>query len=397
MSASKFVLPAAFAHHYEKLGIADPALRDQLEIAAGNISDLGRRTTEQSFLLGEHLVAASGLLADGLFDKWVKRRCSLAARTARAYMSVARNLGEYRDDLVDLSASPTVMFHLAHAPHDKIRDAIAHGEEHGRLRVLDVKTILGDGDEGKGKTARGDLHGAGGVTGLKALIAVKTRDGLKMFVTHIEVIVQAIKSALDQKRVIKEALAREVEDLARVARMELESLAQFVEPDSDLRRHPRSTQFPNKTEWAVVNETLQKLGLFDIWPKSKELPGWLRDEVLPVLEWAISKERKPKWPLAQSVGKMVAVDDVVELTPEAEAEQDKEQAEASVETDLDRFTERFGKALERATGGLMVVSRQTPKVRKQVVAVPPLAADEAADGLNETLQDEVASAPAVTA
>ncbi|WP_242220747.1 hypothetical protein [Shinella zoogloeoides] len=312
-------------------------------------------------------------------------------------MSVARNLGEYRDDLVDLSASPTVMFHLAHAPHDKIRDAIAHGEEHGRLRVLDVKTILGDGDEAKDKTARGDLHGAGGVTGLKALIAVKTRDGLKMFVMHIEVIVQAIKSALDQKRVIKEALAREVEDLARVARMELESLAQFVEPDSDLRRHPRSTQFPNKTEWAVVNETLQKLGLFDIWPKSKELPGWLRDEVLPVLEWAISKERKPKWPLAQSVEKMVAVDDMVELTPEAEAEQDKDQAEVSVATDLDRFTERFGEALERATGGLMVVSRETPKLRKQVVAVPPLAADEAADGLNETLQDEGASAPAVTA
>lgn len=45
----------------------------------------------------------------------------------------------------------------------------------------------------------------------------------------------------------------------------------------------------------------------------------------------------------------------------------------------------------------MVVSRETPKVRKQAVAVPPLAADEAADGLGETLQDGVASAPAVTA
>ena len=45
----------------------------------------------------------------------------------------------------------------------------------------------------------------------------------------------------------------------------------------------------------------------------------------------------------------------------------------------------------------MVVSRETPKLRKQVVAAPPLVADEAADGLNETLQDEVASAPAVTA
>ena len=45
----------------------------------------------------------------------------------------------------------------------------------------------------------------------------------------------------------------------------------------------------------------------------------------------------------------------------------------------------------------MVVSRETPKVRKQAVAVPPLAADEAADGLGETLLDEGASAPQLTA
>lgn len=394
MSASKFVLPAAFAHHYEKLGIG-ATLRERLESSASKIQDLGRRSTEQTFVLGELLDEAAALLEEGTFSKWVKNRCGIAPRTAGAIMAVSRNLGEFRDDLVDLSISSTVMFHLAHAPHEKIREAIGFAEENGRLRVVDVKTILGDGDDARDKAVRGDVNGAGGVAGLKTLIAIKTRDGLKMFVVHIEVIVQAIKAALDQKRVIKEALAREVEDLSRVARMELESLAQFVEPDSDLRRHPRSTQFPKKSEWAVVNETLQKLGLFDSWPKSKALPGWLRDEVVPVLEWAISKERKPKWPLAQAADEMVVIDDVVEPAPDADAE--KGQVEASVATDLDRFTERFGEALEQATGGLMTVSRETPKVRRQVVAVPPLAADEAAEGLDEALPDEVASAPAVTA
>ena len=52
-------------------------------------------------------------------------------------MSVARNLGDYRDDLVDLSASPTVMFHLAHAPHDKIREVIGNlAAPHARYAVL---------------------------------------------------------------------------------------------------------------------------------------------------------------------------------------------------------------------------------------------------------------------
>jgi len=356
-------LPAAFARHYEKLKINGP-LRKRLETSASKISDLGRRTTEQTFELGDYLDEVAVLLDEGIFDKWVKLRCGIAPRTARGYMSVFRNLADFRDDLVDLSVGSTALFHLAHAPAEKIREAIAFAEENGQLRVFDVKTILANGEEVEGKRAQSDLYGAGGLTGLKALIAVKARDGLKMFVAHIEVIVQAINTALEQKRVIKEALAREVEDLSRVARMELESLAQFVEPDSDLRRHPRSTQFPKKTEWAVVNETLQKLGLLDSWPKSKDLPGWLRDEVVPVLEWAISKERKPKWPLAPP-------NDAVAVTPifvEVEAEQ--------------------------ATGDMKTENGETPQARQTLEVVPPLAIEIEAES---NRLDEVAPAETVTA
>lgn len=329
--------------------------------------DLMRRMEtqiEQTYEIGETFCAAAALLEEGLFDKWVKKRCGMAARTARGYMSVSRNLAEFRDDLVDLSVGPTALFHLAHAPHDKIREAIAHAEEHGQLRVADVKIILADGAEVKDKAVRDDLYKAGGVTGLKALIAIKARDGLKMFATHVEVIVQAINSSLDQKRVIKEALAREVEDLSRVARMELESLAQFVEPDSDMRRHPRSTQFPKKTEWAVVNETLQKLGFFDNWSKSKALPGWLRTEVVPVLEWAISKERKPKWPLAQP-------NDAATVAP------------IMVEDEV-----------EQTNGDVMAENGETPQSRRTLEAVPPLAVEVDAE---VDRPDDVAPAAAVTA
>ncbi|WP_216333366.1 hypothetical protein [Rhizobium sp. X9] len=356
-------LPAAFARHYEKLNI-DSKLRKRLETSASKIFDLGRRTTEQTFELGDHLDEAAVLLDDGVFDKWVKLRCGIAPRTARGYMSVFRNLADFRDELVDLSVGTTALFHLAHAPHEKIREAIAHAEEHGQLRVFDVKTILTNGEEVEDKKVQRDFYGAGGVTGLKALIAIKARDGLKMFVVHIDVIVQAIKTALDQKRVIKEALAREVEDLARVARMELESLAQFVEPDSDLRRHPRSTQFPKKTEWAVVNETLQKLGLVDSWPKSKDLPGWLRDEVVPALEWSISKDRKPKWPLAPPNDAATVAPIVVE-----------------------------GGA-EMATGDVRVENDEAPPARQALEVVPPLANNVEAerDGLDEASPAETVTA-----
>jgi hypothetical protein len=179
---TKTTLPAAFDPHYEKLGI-DVNIRSRLEASAEKIFDLGRRTSEQTFELGGHLGGAAVLLEDGIFDKWAKNRCGIAARTARGYMSVFRNLGDFRDELVDLSIGSTVLFHLAHAPHDKIREAIAHAEEHGRLRVSDVKTILADGDE-VDDSVRGDEFAAGGLTGLKVLIAIKTRDGLKLLVSR---------------------------------------------------------------------------------------------------------------------------------------------------------------------------------------------------------------------
>lgn len=281
---------AAFSYNYEEEGIGH-ATRDLLETSAANIFDLGRRTTEQAFELGDHLARAADLLADGRFDKWVKMRCGLSARSGRNYMAVFRNLGHVRDELVDLSVGATALFHLSSATTDQITKAIAFAEENGRLRAADVKALLAKGGEGDDKREKDGEYHVGGVGGLKALIAVKSREGLKAFVTHVAAICQAIEAALAKPRVIKEALAREVEDLARVARLELESLAQFVEPDSDLRRHPRSTQFPKESEWSVVNETLQKLGLVDTWPKSKDLPGWLRNEVVPVLDWAISRDR----------------------------------------------------------------------------------------------------------
>ncbi|OCP21337.1 MULTISPECIES: hypothetical protein [unclassified Ensifer] len=380
---------ATTAFSYEDNGIGQ-SLREQLETSAAHIFDLGRRTTEQTFELGDHLAQAADLLADGRFDKWVKMRCGLAPRSARNYTAVFRNLTPYRDDLVDLSVGATVLFHLSSATTDQVKAAIAFAEENGRLQVADVKAILAGGEEGGDKPEKDDQFQLGGVGGLKALIAIKSREGLKAFVTHVAAICQAIEAALAKPRVIKEALAREVEDLARVARLELESLAQFVEPDSDLRRHPRSTQFPKKSEWAVVNETLQKLGLFDVWPKSKDLPGWLRNEVVPVLDWAISTDRKPKWPLVEQ--RALAAEQAAPV--EADSVVDRQDAASDVSSevpsevdDSDERIERFGAALEEATGGFMTASREVPRNRKPFAKVPPLADDFVA---------EIEHAPAVT-
>lgn len=256
---TKNTATAAFSYNYEEEGIGHTT-RDLLESSAAHIFDLGRRTTEQTFELGDHLSRAADLLADGRFDKWVKMRCGLSARSGRNYMAVFRNLGHVRDELVDLSVGATALFHLSSATTDQITAAIAFAEENGRLQVVDVKTILSGGEEGGDKAEKDDQFWMGGVGGLKVLIAAKIRDGVKAFIEHVVTICKAVEASLTRSRVIKEALAKEIQDIARVARQELESLALFLEPELDYGRNTKPTKFPKKTGWAEVNDTLYTLG-----------------------------------------------------------------------------------------------------------------------------------------
>lgn len=370
---TKTTTTAAFSYNYEEEGIAHTT-RDLLESSAAHIFDLGRRTTEQTFELGDHLAKAADLLADGRFDKWVKMRCGLAPRSGRNYMAVFRNLGHVRDELVDLSVGATALFHLSSATDDQVKAAIAFAEENGRLQVADVKAILAGGEEGGDKAGKDDQFWTGGVGGLKVLIAAKIRDGLKVFIEHVVTICKAVEAALARSRVIKEALAKEIQDMARVARQELESLALFLEPELDYGRNTRPTKFPKKTGWAEVNDTLYTLGGVDGWPKSKDMRDWLALHVLPVLGWAVSKERKPEWPLAAPVP--AEADSVGDHHDAEPAMSDEVSDDADVP---DEVIDRFGAALEEATGGFMTVSREAPRHRKQFAKVPALGDDSVAE------------------
>ena len=383
---------------YAELNI-EPSLHKSLEASVSHILDLGRRTTEQTFELGDHLASAASLLPEGTFDKWVKRRCGYAPRTARNYLAVFRNLTPYRDELVDVSAGSTVLFHLASATPEQVKEAIRFAEENERLQVADVKAILA-GDEGaKSKPVGPDLHAMGGVNGLKAIIAAKVRDGVKAFLAHIAMICQAIEAALAKKRVIKEALAKEIQEVARVARAELESLALFIEPEVDLSRGARGTRFPKGSHWAAVHETLYNLGGVDAWPKSGEMRGWLETQVLPVLNWAVATERKPEWPLeegaaAAPVGPAASAGSVgVSVEPDGEAEVVTGAATDDAAPSGGSILP-LEEALAKASGGAFAVTREAPKARAQMAQVPPLASDEAAD---EDAVEEEAAAPAVLA
>jgi len=413
LQKSKDRLSATSAKVYDKLAI-DAALREQLESNATKIHALGRRSTEQTFELGDELDRAAALLPqEGILYKWAEQRCGLKARSARLYMAVFRNLDAYRDDLVDQSVGSTVLFALSSATPEQIKAAIAFADDNKRLQVADVKAILSDGGESDGKADRNDPFSAGGVVGLKALIALKIREGLKALLAHVATICQIILAELAKKRIIKEGLAKQIQDLARVARLELESLALFIDPQFDSSQGARSTSFPTTSEWAGVNTILQKLGVAETWPKSAAMRGWLEAEVLPVLAWAISKERKPAWPLARPEVEAPAdlqwdeaVEDDVTDVAVLEIGSAEPEPEVDASTAVPASTgpdDQPDVLLNEAPLGSITIFREGPNVRKQIAEVPPLAiaefddsfADEAFDDLSEEPDTETAPAAMV--
>lgn len=138
--------PTTPALTYEKLKI-DPQLQNLLENKAERIFELGRRSTEQSFLIGDILNEVADVLEGPTFAKWVNSRCGIAPRTATGFIAVSRNLEPFRNEMIDLNVSSTVLFTIAHAEPEKIREVLSHAEKHGQVRVSDAKAILSDGQE----------------------------------------------------------------------------------------------------------------------------------------------------------------------------------------------------------------------------------------------------------
>lgn len=274
-----------------------------LEESAADIQALGRRSTQQAYDLSVLLEKASQLVEPGTFEKWVAQRCDISSKTARNYRSVARNLEAYRERAIELAISPTVLFHLAYAPEEKVEAALAHAEEHGGIRVSEVKGMLSDGSEETAEAVTSvELADVGGLSGLRALIDVKTKSGIAAFVESAVALVAEVSKILESKpegkRLQKTSLIPVLEPLARAAKRSLGNILLLDVPgDIDVRKISER-ELPGASHWHKVFKTLDHLGNRESWPEVKRLEAWLQHEVLQLLDWATSRTKRPDWPLA---------------------------------------------------------------------------------------------------
>lgn len=282
---------------------ANPVTEDVkslLEETAVFLIGVTRRSTEEAFELGERLEHAAALLPEGTLEKWAVARCGYTARHVRTQRAVFRNLARYKDILVELAVGPTVLGKLSAAEPEQIEQAIGFAAQNGKLRVLDVAAIVASSKNQVDPKPQADPYDVGGLEGLKAIIAIKVRDGIKAFIGHLEMIRAHVSEALPKKNIVKKTLAEKTHLTARLAYRELESLAQFVMPHPNDKHTMSPIGLPTKSGWEKISRLLFKMGSETHWPDKAELRIWLETEVVPLLDWATSKAIAPAWPSAET-------------------------------------------------------------------------------------------------
>ncbi|SIR37638.1 hypothetical protein SAMN05880590_1211 [Rhizobium sp. RU35A] len=185
-STKKTPPPAPSADQFYKAYGVPEDIKSRLESTAIFLISATRRSTEQTFELGEHLEQAATLLPDGTVEQWAAERCGYTARHIRTLRATARNLVAYKEVLVELAVGPTVVGKLSSASPEQIEQAIGVARETGRLRVQDVTAIISGSKEGAEQEEEVDPFDVGGPDGLKAIVALKVREGMKSFIAHVD-------------------------------------------------------------------------------------------------------------------------------------------------------------------------------------------------------------------
>jgi hypothetical protein len=332
---------ASAAHPFYEANSIPEEAQAQLEDTARFLISLTRRSTEEAFDYGEKVNKAAGLLPEGTLEKWAFERCGCTARHVRTQRAIYRNLASYKDVLVELAVGPTVLGKLSSATPEQIEQAIGFAGLNGRLRVQDVVAIIAGSKQGVDEEPEVDPYDAGGLDGLKAIIAIKVRDGLRSFVGHIEEIRAHVVEALPKNNIVKKDLAEKTHLTARLAHRELESLVQFVQPHPNDKHTMSSTALPTKSGWEKISRLLYKMGSATYWPDKAELRIWLETEVLPLLDWAAPEKAGPTMPNAKAAALAVPVAETV-MVEAPKGSKSEAASVPSIEESLTSMAAAFG-------------------------------------------------------
>lgn len=256
---------------------------DALRASDQQLDAVEEKDAEGTFRKGDALLLAHAAVPEGCFLEWCALRWPRHRSYAYAFMRVAELLAQHRARLVRAGVARSSLLELAKKP--EMAEVVAAAYEAGpRPTVAKVKVMIGTARAVPGTD---DVSSAdvGGLRGLKLLHAAK-RGHLRDFASRLERMIAAIEDALAAPRVLKGELAAAINMEARWAHAELRNLCAFIEPAPWDTSKPAPVPFPKGSGWDRTMRLLYELGGSEQWPRKEAMADWLRQAVLPLLEWA---------------------------------------------------------------------------------------------------------------
>jgi hypothetical protein len=268
-----------------------PETESALRHAAEKIIALSKTSGAYAFDLGCTFAEVKSLVPEKAFGKWLTTFSDYTVRSAWNYISIHERLQDYREQLLSHAVMPTVMFELAKGEPPQIEAVIARLADGERIRVKDVREMLGKKPKAKGEVA---IFDTAGVAGLRKVAASKidedTARFLKLTSTLLEEVEKAMEPLASNRAVKKGELCEKILLHCRHAHDLLNSVAAPLVPDSTSYLNWRSAKLPDGTVWRRVQDLLHRMGGADDWAKGRAFVPWLQDEVIPLLRFVVHGE-----------------------------------------------------------------------------------------------------------
>ncbi|WP_275785408.1 hypothetical protein [Pararhizobium gei] len=270
--------------------VTEPEAKSALQRAADKIIALNKRSGAHAYDLGCTFAEAKPLVPEKAFGKWLATFSDYTVRSAWNYISIHERLSAYREQLLAHAVMPTVMFELAKGEPAQVEAVIARLADGERIRVKDVREMLGRKPKSKGDAT----FDTAGVAGLRKVAAAKTDADVAQLQKMLEIVLTQVELALEplanKKPVVKKPLQDKVVLPCRHAHDVLNSIGAPLQPDATSYMNWRAAKLPEGTVWRKVQDLLYQMGGADDWAKGRAFVPWLQNEVVPLLRFVVHGE-----------------------------------------------------------------------------------------------------------
>jgi len=270
-----------------------PETETALKRAAAKLVALNQHSTDHAFKVGACFAEVKALVPEKAFGKWLKVFSDYSVRSAWNYVSIHERLQAYRAQLIASAVLPTVMFELARGEPPQIEAAVARLQAGERLKVKDVREMLGTKPKKK-QSSEDAILNTGGLAGLQKVAEVKIAEDAARFHQILSAVLERVLKAMEPlkagRAVTKKGLQERIVHDCRHAHDLINSIAAPLKPNTMLSMNWRPALLPTGTAWRKVQALLLQMGGVDNWPERTDFVPWLQNDVVPLLRFAVHGE-----------------------------------------------------------------------------------------------------------